>query len=112
MPPNSPCEFCSTIACLNACATPSSVTPCKSARFASLAGLSDEALLDASAGRFDALVTCDQSLRWRQNLQSRAVCVLVLVAASNRLADLLPLVPALHAALDDVGPGEVREIGS
>jgi hypothetical protein len=36
--------------------------------------------------------------------------VIVLRARTNRLADLLPLVPALLKALDGIKPGEVREI--
>jgi len=62
------------------------------------------------AGRFDALVTVDKSMRFQQRLHDRPVFVILLRANSNRLIDLLPLVPALLAALDDVKPGEVREI--
>jgi hypothetical protein len=42
---------------------------------------------------FDVLVTVDQSLRHQQNLQAMGVCVLVLVATTNRADDLIPLVP-------------------
>jgi hypothetical protein len=36
--------------------------------------------------------------------------VLVLIAATNRLADLVPLIPAAEAALASIRPGDVVEI--
>jgi hypothetical protein len=35
----------------------------------------------------------------------------VLVAPSNALEDLLPLVPGILAVLPDLRPGEVRRVG-
>ncbi|MCC5617108.1 hypothetical protein LC605_18885 [Nostoc sp. CHAB 5836] len=40
---------------------------------------------------FTILLTTDQNLRYQQNLQQAGVAVIVLVASSNRLPDLLPL---------------------
>jgi hypothetical protein len=68
------------------------------------------ALLDAMAGQFDALVTVDKRLPQQQRIKGRPFGVLVLRARSNRLADLLPLVPALLQALSGLGPGVVHEI--
>jgi hypothetical protein len=84
----------------------------QTARFAGLDGLPDAALLDAMQGTFDALVTCDQGIPWQQNMKGRSIAVAVLIAPSNRLPDLAPLVPALLAALDVIRPGEVREISA
>jgi hypothetical protein len=68
-------------------------------------------LLALMAGQgFEALLTVDQNLRYQQNLSMLGVAVIVLVAASNRLADLLPLVPAVKAALTSTKPGDVVEI--
>jgi hypothetical protein len=61
-------------------------------------------------GRLDVLVTVDRSMPFQQRLDSRPFAVIVLRARTNRLADLLPLVPALLKALDGIKPGEVREI--
>jgi hypothetical protein len=72
--------------------------------------LEDGLLLDAMAGRFDALVTVDKSIPFQQRLNNRPFAVVVLRARTNRLADLLPLVPALLKALDDIKPGEMREV--
>ncbi len=68
-------------------------------------------LLALMAGQgFEALVTVDQSLRHQQNLQAAGVAVVVLVAASNRLADLVPLVHSALAALAAAKPGDVVEV--
>lgn len=59
---------------------------------------------------FEVLLTVDQSIRHQQNLQAAGVAVLVFVAPSNRLADLVPLVPSAQAALVSIKPGDVVEI--
>jgi hypothetical protein len=60
--------------------------------------------------RFEVLLTVDQSMRHQQNLQVAGVGVVVLVAPSNRLADLVPLMPSVLAALDTIKPGDVVEV--
>lgn len=60
---------------------------------------------------FTILLTTDQNLRYQQNLRQARVAVIVLVAPSNRLADLLPLMPDTRGVLDTVAPGEVIEVG-
>src|SRR5947208_637701 len=67
-------------------------------------------LLDAMQGLFDVLVTVDKRLPSQQHIKGRSLGVAVLWANSNRLADLLPLVPALLAALSVLKPGTVEEI--
>jgi len=68
-------------------------------------------LLQLMAGQvFEVLLTVDQSIRHQQNLQAAGVAVLVLVAPSNRLADLVPLIPSAQAALASIKPGDVVEI--
>lgn len=42
---------------------------------------------------FTILLTTDQNLRYQQNLQQAGVAVVILVARSNRLFDLVPLIP-------------------
>jgi predicted Fe-Mo cluster-binding NifX family protein len=58
----------------------------------------------------EVLLTVDQGIRHQQNLQAAGVGVLVLVAPSNRLADLVPLMPSAQAALISIKPGDVVEI--
>lgn len=83
----------------------------QSAKFAGLDGLLDRELLEAIEGRFDVLLACDQNLQWQQRVAGRPLAVVLLRAVSNRLDDLLPLVARLLAALGDIRPGQVREIG-
>ena len=72
--------------------------------------LDDGPLLDAMAGRFDVLVTVDKNLPKQQRLNNRPFAVIVLRTKTNRLADLLPLVPALRLAIEELRPGQVREV--
>jgi len=68
-------------------------------------------LLQLMAGQgFEVFMTVDQNLRYQQNLHGAGIAVVVLVAASNRLADLVPLIPSALAALAIVKPGDVVEI--
>jgi hypothetical protein len=61
---------------------------------------------------FEVFLTVDQNLRFQQNLQGAAVFVIVLVAASNRLVDLVPLMPSVRTALNSAKPGHIVEITS
>ena len=53
----------------------------------------------AAAAGFDALLTVDQNLRYQQNQMTLPLSVVVLIAASNQLAQLQRLVPPLRRAL-------------
>jgi hypothetical protein len=77
---------------------------------AGLAGLKNGAVLVQAAGRFDVLVTIDQSIPHQQSLQKASVAVIVLTAVSNRLNDLEPLVPQVLAILPTVVAGRVYRI--
>lgn len=59
---------------------------------------------------FTILLTTDQNLRYQQNLQQAGVAVIVLVASSNRLPDLIPLLLLAHDVLNTISPGEVVEV--
>jgi hypothetical protein len=56
-------------------------------------------LLELAATDFDVLITADQNLEFQQNLDTLPLAVLVLVADSNRLEALEPLVPKIHVAV-------------
>ncbi|MBW8875886.1 MAG: hypothetical protein JF614_13050 [Acidobacteria bacterium] len=72
--------------------------------------LDDRPLLDAMTGLFDVFVTVDRRLPQQQRIAERSFSVVLLRARSNRLADLLPLAPALRQAISALSPGEVREL--
>lgn len=75
------------------------------------AGLSNgELLRQASAAGFDVFITGDQNLQYQQNLTQITVGIIVVAARSNRIEDLLPLVPKLMDAISIVHPGEVIQI--
>ncbi len=67
-------------------------------------------LARAEADGFDVLVTADQSIEYQQNLDAVGVGIIVLAAVTNRIEDLLPLVPSLLQALSTVRPGEVLTV--
>ena len=68
-------------------------------------GVKNGKLLALTASAFDAFITVDKNLPYQQNTASLPVTVLVLDAVSNELPYLLPLVPALEAALANLKPG-------
>lgn len=75
------------------------------------AGKRNGELLQLMAGQaFEVLLTVDRSMRYQQNLQTSGVAVLILVAPSNRLGDLVLLIPSALAALRSLKPGDVLEI--
>src|SRR5213080_3220318 len=66
-----------------------------------------ELLRKAVEAGFDLLVTMDSNMVHEQNIRQYAIAVVALRAASNRLADTRPLIPALVPALQQVKPGTV-----
>lgn len=50
------------------------------------------------AGGFEALLTVDQNLEFQQNLRAVGVGVVVVLAKSNRVKELRPLVPLMLEA--------------
>ncbi len=76
------------------------------------AGLKNGDLLRrAAAEGFGALLTGDRGIQHQQNVPALGIGVVVLVARSNRIEDLLPLVPDLLSAVSAIQPGELREVG-
>ncbi len=66
-----------------------------------------ELLRKAVETGFDVLVTMDSNMVHQQNIERHAIAVVALRAASNRLADTRPLMPALLALLPNIKPGTV-----
>ena len=67
-----------------------------------LAAMADE--------NYEVLLTVDQNLEHQQNLNKLQVAIIVMVARSNRKADLLPLMPAVRQALELIRKGTLRRI--
>jgi Domain of unknown function (DUF5615) len=56
-------------------------------------GIRNSALLQLAAGSFDVFLTADQNLEHQQNLGALPIAVVVLVAPTNRVESLTPLIP-------------------
>jgi hypothetical protein len=67
-------------------------------------GLKNGELLTQAAALFDVLVTADQNLEYQQNLDTLPIAVAVLVARSNRIEQLRPLLPRLVEVLSSLKP--------
>jgi hypothetical protein len=64
-------------------------------------------LLALAATDFDVFLTSDRNLSYQQNVSAFDVAVIVLVARSNRMDDLRPLVPQILEALVTAKAGTV-----
>jgi hypothetical protein len=64
------------------------------------------------ADGFDALLTVDQNLEFQQNLGAVGVGVVVVLAKSNRVKELRPLVPLMLEALARLTAGALVRVGS
>ncbi len=76
------------------------------------AGHRNGALMRAMlAAGFRTLVTVDRNLIFQQNVAASGLAVIVLHAKSNRVPDLIPLIPALVAMVTTVRVGTVTHVG-
>jgi hypothetical protein len=84
---------------------------CHTVPEAGLAGKKNGFLLDlAEKAGFEVFVTMDKGLEYQQNLAARSIAILLLRGKSNRLADLLPLVPDLLRTVKLARKGEINRI--
>lgn len=67
-------------------------------------------LLARAQSEFDVLITMDKSIPSQQYLAQYSVGLLIVRAPSNRLPDLLPLIPKMLAALPGMLPGKAVAI--
>jgi hypothetical protein len=68
-------------------------------------------LIALTSTSFDVFVTVDRNLAFQQNIGNLPVAVIVLRAKSNRLADLVPLVPLLLKEIDAIRPNTLTFVG-
>ncbi|MCH8839904.1 MAG: DUF5615 family PIN-like protein [Planctomycetes bacterium] len=69
-------------------------------------------LLRLAENEFEAFVTMDRGIEYQQNLADFRIAVILLSAPSNRLADLLSLIPDLENALQSTAPGALSRVAS
>jgi len=70
-------------------------------------GVKNGRLLRQAEGEFDILVTVDRNLSFQQRMIDFRLAVIVLKAPSNRLQDLLPLVPQVLDTAATIATGSV-----
>lgn len=75
------------------------------------AGIKNGALLKLANGQFDALLTVDQGIEYQQNLSGLSISVVLMMAPSNDVDDLRPLLPGVEQALTRLRPGEIIPVG-
>jgi predicted nuclease of predicted toxin-antitoxin system len=75
-------------------------------------GIKNGQLLGLAAVQFDVLLTMDRNLEFQQNLATLPIAVLVVEAASNRMEDLVPIVPAILNELGHIPPKSLRRLGA
>jgi Domain of unknown function (DUF5615) len=69
-----------------------------------------ELLLLAEEAGFGVFLTIDRGLEYQQNLRSRKLSVILLRGKSNRLSDLIPLVPDVLVSLSSLVSGQLIRI--
>jgi len=69
-------------------------------------------LLAEADSLFDLLLTLDKNLPYQQDLTTKRIAVLIVRASSNRIQDLLPILPECLAALGNIQPRQVVRVGS
>ena len=85
---------------------------CQSVRQAGFGSKKNGELLTLAEGRWNVLLTSDRNIKYQQNMTGRSLSILILCAKSNRMKDLLPLLPACAQALLSIQTGQVVEIGA
>jgi hypothetical protein len=54
----------------------------------------------------------DRSIEFQQRIATLRFGIVLVRARSNRMQDLMPLVPSIRSALDTLKPGRICRVGS
>lgn len=74
-------------------------------------GITNGKLLALAEVEFDAFVTVDRNLAFQQNIPKFSLAVILVHCVSNRLADLIALVPYIQRAIPVAARGTVTSVG-
>lgn len=74
-------------------------------------GTKNGALLQRAAGEFEVLLTVDSNLEYQQDTTALPIAVVVLVAFSNDINILRPLMPEVREVLSTLQPGGLYRVG-
>ena len=70
-------------------------------------GMKNGALLRLVESKYDVFMTTDRHIPHQQNLRKLNLAVIILRGVSNKIDDLLPLVPKTLDALDHIDTGDL-----
>ena len=76
------------------------------------ASIENGALLRLAETEFDVFLTRDRNLRYQQNLTAFDLAVIVLIAPTNDIEDLKPLMPQVNQVILKIAPKEIRYVGA
>lgn len=75
------------------------------------AGVKNGKLLALAAAQFDLFVTMDRHIEFQQNRSALPIAVLVVMARTNRIEDVRPLVPDILETLNHIAPRALHRVG-
>ena len=73
-------------------------------------GVLNGELLRRADAEFEAFVTLDRGIEYQQDLTDLSIRIVIVRTFSNKLDDLLPLVPSIQAALERLAPGAFTHV--
>ena len=81
---------------------------CRTVAECGWAGKKNGELLSSAEPQFDVLLTLDKNIPYQQDLKLGRIAILIVRAPSNRIQDLLPVIPDCLVALQSIEPGQCR----
>ncbi len=85
---------------------------CRSVAACGWSGTKNGELLALADPLFDVLLTLDKNIPYQQDLKTVRIALLIVRARSNRIQDLLPVIPECLVVLERIRPREVVRVGT
>lgn len=76
------------------------------------AGVKNGELLRRASSVCQVFVTLDRNLEFQQNIKVLPIGIVVVRAVSNRMVDLVPLIPSILTAAARANPGHATTVGA
>jgi hypothetical protein len=81
---------------------------CMTAQQRGWGGIRNGELIKAAQSEFDLFITCDQNIRYQQNLAGRQIAILEL--STNKLREILAAGALIQSAIGIIRAGEFRKL--
>ena len=85
---------------------------CRTVAECGWAGNKNGELLSLAEYQFDVLLTLDKNIPYQQDFKLGRIAILIVRAPSNRVQDLLPVIPDCLVALQSIEAGHVVRVGN